>query len=218
MNTSCVSRTRCLAVWLASGALLTALAAWVAPLLGAVTSTAIGAQFDQLLLAGCAVGALLAAGWLWLGVSVVTARAWRGRPSATFPGIPEGLLRLVLAGCGVALTGGLALPGAAVSAPALVPTTQDRQQDLLHGLPLPDRAAGRPAPHLPRPSVVEVRPGDTLWGLAAHQVPSSADPAATSEQWHRIYAANRSVIGSDPDLILPGQQLRLPPTRPDIDQ
>jgi nucleoid-associated protein YgaU len=30
--------------------------------------------------------------------------------------------------------------------------------------------------------------------------------------WQRIYDRNADVIGADPDLILPGQLLELPPT------
>lgn len=58
--------------------------------------------------------------------------------------------------------------------------------------------------------------GDSLWRIAAatlqrrtSQEPTSADIASF---WPRIYAANRSVIGSDPNLILPGQQLTIPST------
>ncbi|MFJ8791828.1 transglycosylase family protein [Streptomyces sp. NPDC102462] len=43
--------------------------------------------------------------------------------------------------------------------------------------------------------------GDTLSGIAEeHRVRGG---------WHRLYSANRSTIGSDPDLILPGQRLDL---------
>ncbi|MFF0222520.1 transglycosylase family protein [Streptomyces sp. NPDC004629] len=44
-----------------------------------------------------------------------------------------------------------------------------------------------------------VREGDTLSGIAALR----------GTGWQRIYAANRSVIGADPDLIVPGQRLAL---------
>lgn len=43
--------------------------------------------------------------------------------------------------------------------------------------------------------------GDTLSGIA--------DTEDVKGGWHRLYAANRSTIGADPDLILPGQRLRL---------
>jgi LysM repeat protein len=55
------------------------------------------------------------------------------------------------------------------------------------------------APAAPRRYTV--RPGDTLSGIAAaHGLPD----------WHRLYEANRSVIGGDPNLIRPGQVLLVP--------
>ena len=44
-----------------------------------------------------------------------------------------------------------------------------------------------------------VREGDTLSGIAARH----------GTTWQRLYAANKTVIGGDPDLIVPGQQLVL---------
>ncbi|MBN0047244.1 LysM peptidoglycan-binding domain-containing protein [Streptomyces actuosus] len=44
-----------------------------------------------------------------------------------------------------------------------------------------------------------VRKGDTLSGIAARH----------GTTWQRIYAANKAVIGGDPDLIVPGQRLAL---------
>ena len=55
-----------------------------------------------------------------------------------------------------------------------------------------------------------VRPGDSLWSLAARDLPAGSPAALVTARWHAIYAANRSVIGPDPDLIVPGQRLRLP--------
>lgn len=57
---------------------------------------------------------------------------------------------------------------------------------------------------------VRVRRGDSLWGIAAAHLPPSATDRAIAAAWPRWYAANRAVIGSDPDLILPGQML-VPP-------
>jgi surface antigen len=48
-----------------------------------------------------------------------------------------------------------------------------------------------------------VVPGDTLWGIAAELLGDGA-------RYREIYDANREVIGANPDLILPGQVLRLP--------
>jgi hypothetical protein len=56
-----------------------------------------------------------------------------------------------------------------------------------------------------------VAPGDTLWDIAAGQLPADRrSNAAIADQWQRIYAANRAVIGKDPDLILPGMRLVMP--------
>ncbi|GAA0650724.1 resuscitation-promoting factor protein RpfA [Streptomyces thermocarboxydovorans] len=44
-----------------------------------------------------------------------------------------------------------------------------------------------------------VRAGDTLSGIAARH----------GTTWQRLYAANKAVIGGDPDVILPGQRLKL---------
>ncbi|MFE4964085.1 transglycosylase family protein [Streptomyces sp. NPDC056660] len=43
--------------------------------------------------------------------------------------------------------------------------------------------------------------GDTLSGIA--------DEHDVTGGWHRLYSANRATVGSDPDLILPGQRLSL---------
>ena len=57
---------------------------------------------------------------------------------------------------------------------------------------------------------VVVRPGDSLWVIAATRLgrPASNDQVAVA--WPRWYAANRVEIGSDPSLIRPGQILHTP--------
>jgi len=55
-----------------------------------------------------------------------------------------------------------------------------------------------------------VRRGDTLWSIAAGRLGPEAPAAEIDDEWHRWLAANRDVIGPDPDLILPGQLLRPP--------
>jgi hypothetical protein len=87
--------------------------------------------------------------------------------------------------------------------------------------PQVDRPAGSPASAdllTGRPAAVDadefvvVRRGDTLWSLAAARLRPSATPAEIDAEWRRWYAANRAVVGADPDLILPGQRLRAPGT------
>lgn len=58
--------------------------------------------------------------------------------------------------------------------------------------------------------VVVVRRGDTLWGIAARHLGPEASAAEVAEEWPRWYAANRAVIGDDPDLLAPGDRLRPP--------
>jgi cell wall-associated NlpC family hydrolase len=72
--------------------------------------------------------------------------------------------------------------------------------------------SGKPKPPAPKPAPVPgngtgtrytVQPGDYLSKIAAKVY-------GDSRQWRKIYDANRSVIGGNPDLILPGQVLNLP--------
>jgi nucleoid-associated protein YgaU len=57
---------------------------------------------------------------------------------------------------------------------------------------------------------VVVHRGDTLWDIVAGQLGTEASDAEVAEAWPRWYAANRDIIGENPDLILPGQVLRAP--------
>jgi len=55
-----------------------------------------------------------------------------------------------------------------------------------------------------------VRRGDSLWSIAARHLPAGATDHEIAAAWPRWYAANRTVIGPDPDLLRPGQRL-VPP-------
>jgi nucleoid-associated protein YgaU len=58
---------------------------------------------------------------------------------------------------------------------------------------------------------VLVRPGDTLWAIAARELGPGATAAQVAAEWPRWHAANLHRIGPDPDLIVPGWHLRPPP-------
>lgn len=216
---------RCLAVWLLASGVLVVLGGWLLPdLTGAVTAAAQGqhVSFDQALVQACEAVLLACAAWLWVVTAIVSTDAARGRTRSR-AGVPAGLRRLLLAACGVALATALSAPANAGPGPA----AGDRSAPgaVVQGLPLPDRATAaghvglllarelRTARHQPRAlpvAVAVVRPGDTLWGLAAADLPLGADDSAVAHRWQQIYRANRQVIGADPDLIQPDQRLCLP--------
>ncbi|QYX81126.1 LysM peptidoglycan-binding domain-containing protein [Streptomyces akebiae] len=62
----------------------------------------------------------------------------------------------------------------------------------------PSRSAGHPDRSASRGDYT-VRQGDSLSGIAARH----------GTTWRQVYAANKDVIGGDPDLIVPGQRLDL---------
>lgn len=73
----------------------------------------------------------------------------------------------------------------------------------------PFETAPAPAPAEPAPAPASaershtVVEGDTLWDIAGAEL-------GDATRWPEIYELNRDTIGADPDLILPGQVLRLP--------
>jgi resuscitation-promoting factor RpfA len=204
-------------------------------------------RFDDLVLTG-ALGVLAAAsGWLLLGI-VLTLSTRALRCSHTLAGrlaraITPSLVRSLLGGaCGAAvLVAPTTVPGAlAVPAETDRPQTQECPRrscaEVLGGLPVPDRPwSTRPAPPTIRsqPERVRVRPGDSLWAIAAAHLPA---PELTTQRpgawpvpdrppahrlpppshaeiaaaWPRWFDVNRARIGDDPDLISPGTRLVVP--------
>lgn len=119
------------------------------------------------------------------------------------------------------------LPAAAWSAPSAdPPPTAQTPPDVAGGLPAAGwvpagAAATRPAsphlvtgaPHRTAPSgEVVVHRGDSLWAIVARALGPHARDARVAAEWPRWYAANRSAIGDDPNLLRPGTILR-PPSR-----
>lgn len=216
-----MSRARLLAVWVVATVLVAALIGWLA-------AAAVPARTDFLawLVAGCSVVGIAACGWLWVLVGLVVVDELRGRPER--PGVAGAVRRGVLALCGLAIAGGLAAPAQGAGHGRGVPAPgPESAATVLAGLPTPDRATstsawlravaarsdvpGR-ADEAPADSAghVVVAPGDTLWDLARDSLPGEPDAADVVRRWREIYAANRDVVGSDPDLIRPGMRLVLP--------
>jgi hypothetical protein len=218
---------RCALVWMsvtaAMAGLIDVLGPWAIALRTAV-SPAGATPFDRALPDLAAAGLLVCAGWAWLTTSAVVVEVLRGRVgSGTSSGVPAGLRRVVLAACGVALAGGLGHPAYAASGQPHRPTSVVAR---LTGLPLPDLVAtGRRPGHHPRrhprqhqyggatqvaERIVVVAPGDTLWSIAARNLPPGCRAEAISGYWRAIYAENHAAIGPDPDLIEPGIRIHLP--------
>ena len=205
-------RRRCLLVWMSGTSSLGAGASFLLRTTGRrawADRGDLGSLSLDRVLSDLAGGVLLLClVWVWVVLTAAVAEAWRGvapsRRSASRPS--PGVRRVVLAACGVALVSAAASPAVAAGTAG----HRDRPARLqgaalLSGLPLPERAV---APS--RRDVVVVRPGDSLWAIARRDLPPGASDAAVTERWHAIYAANRVVIGPDPDLVRPGQRLLLP--------
>jgi nucleoid-associated protein YgaU len=98
--------------------------------------------------------------------------------------------------------------------PGLTPPAAHRvAPDKQHHRPARPPARVDASPPTGRHDRVVVAPGDSLWSIAARGLGQGASNAATASAWHRWYAANREVIGPDPDLIYPGERLH-PPASP----
>lgn len=214
---------------------LSRLLAWAAPLgsLAAglsspqATVDRLGVDAAVTPVAGAACWAAL--GWLLvasLAVLCASAPGRCGRLGRTVSErtVPPALRRLL----GVAL--GAALVTSAGAGPALAGGRAPARPagvvlDLDWPVPAPAGGPGGPANsraatarHSPRPlgrsaADVTVRPGDSLWSISREQLPAGAGNQAVAATWPRWYAANRSVIGADPNRLFPGQRLR-PPSLP----
>lgn len=159
-------------------------------------------SFGDLLVQCCAVAAVGATLALWLVTTQVALAVLR---TPTLPDRRVGRVRAaLLAACGIAA---LRTTMPAQAAPPDGPEPRP-VAELLAGLPLPDRAEGSG----PRAgTTVLVRPGDSLWTLAARALGDGASRAEVASYWRRLLDLNAPATGADPDLVHPGQRLRLPP-------
>jgi nucleoid-associated protein YgaU len=57
---------------------------------------------------------------------------------------------------------------------------------------------------------IVVRQGECLWSLSARSLGPRATTAEVAAAWPRWWAANRDLIGADPDVLHPGERLRVP--------
>ncbi len=183
------------------------------------------------LAAAAAVG-----GCFLLGVAVETVRTWR-RHQAGLWREPRRASRRLVSYVATTLVGLAAAPASHASAnptiTAAAPTGGPSTWNDAAGQtgatapdpgwhPTPERASdsattpqirlvgGASRDHSQLTTSITVRRGDCLWDLVARALGPDADLDEVARAWPRWYAANRHVIGADPDLLLPGQVLHAP--------
>lgn len=200
------------------GAAVTALsaasAAWLGPDAGRRTGEMVGPSFPDALLAIGSLVQLTMSVWILFTVLITALGPTTRLARVVSPRVVRGAL---FAGAAGVLT--------------ITPAHADRVVPLEHvvsGLRLPDRpaVAASDPPAAARPvagvdlngraaaGTVIVRPGDTLWAIAARFLPPDASDAEIARACDRWYATNRDVIGTDADVIFPDQRLE-PPTMKD---
>jgi len=190
------------------------------------------------LLAELGVWYVLAVSGLHVAAAVLRAAgAHRAADALAVPAVR----RLVRAGLGLGVVAASSLPspgpsagpppgtatmapaGTAVAAPAAgtaamrppPPTTATTGTATMR--PVPDAATSAPPPPIPTPTTWTVEPGDSLWSIAEEVLADrlGRPPGATEVDpwWRSLVERNRPrlVDPADPDLLLPGQVLELPP-------
>jgi hypothetical protein len=211
ITTSYRVRLRATALALATTGTLAALLGALAP----TTDLSPDQPFADLLGQWCTIVLLGCATWAWLVTLVVLLEAVRAAGGAAGPapvadrrrGLPTAYRRVLLSACGLALTAGAATPALATPGPIhLVPPAHVVQAALARAVPVVPSTTSVAHPS----SAIVVRPGDSLWRLAAERLPADAGDETITQTWHRLYAANRDVIGPDPDRLEPGQRLSRP--------
>ena len=231
------SLPRCLAVWTAITASTAAgTVLCVTSVLETLAQVRHASPDAAVLLVAAIAGALLCP-WVWLVATSTVLDHLRGRAVRG-----TGLIRrLVLAACGVAVTfaavpahayetsatraaggaaqvlDGLPFPDRASNSDSPPAAATPPPADANSPSPVAARspAASSPAPEPVEPAepvdVHVVQSGDSLWQIATEQAGTTAAPQV-QDLVTAIHDENRAVIGPDPDLILPGQEIRLPDT------
>lgn len=168
-----------------------------------------GVTFDRFIVGIAACGAVVATAMLMVSALLIVLATLTG---STFPWLarlakvsgPPWWRRAVLTVCGLVI----ATPAAATAAAA---HHTDHHGGCatscavrLDGLSLPDLPVADP------PDRIIVRTGDSLWSLAGDDLGPRASDTEIARRVDALYAANRSTIGPDPDLIFPGTHLHAP--------
>lgn len=113
---------------------------------------------------------------------------------------------------------GLGLAAAPLAAAAVAPASPASAQAAARPVdpgPLTMERLPDPTPPAAAPDEWTVAPGDHLWSIAERRLAAARghqpSDAEVAPYWRALIAANRDRL-PDPDLLFPGQRLRLPPT------
>jgi hypothetical protein len=188
-----------------------------------ISALAVEERVGAALTTGVLVAALAA--WTWWCVAVLRAIRLTRRASVARPAPRHGSrwVRAAALALGIgtlATTTAPASAGPTTPAPPTAPGCGPSAALPIDGLALPvlptvvaeGSAAVREPPREATGLLVER--GDSLWSLAERHLGPAAPPATVDRLWRRWYAANSHVVGPDPDLLVPGQRLRIPPAPP----
>jgi hypothetical protein len=176
------------------------------------TGTPVG--IDRYAAAAATTGLVVLGGWAALLTTALvaarlpaTAGAW-GRRTARrlLPAALHGVLGLTVVGL---------LPASALG-DSTAPSIQiDRVPHVSMSVSMPASPEPRdPAVTDPAPDVTKVHivaPGESLWSIAATELPPGTGPAAIDTRWRQWWHHNRAAIGADPHLIHVGLHLAAPP-------
>lgn len=108
---------------------------------------------------------------------------------------------------------------ASATAPVEGAQSANRNADATVPTGPPDGATQVQANPMPKPSQpalepttrLVVNPGDSLWSISQERLHPSATAEQVMNEVERTFELNRDRIGDDPNLILPGQEILLPP-------
>lgn len=172
-------------------------------------------RFDAALVGGAQVVLACAGTWavlLLLAAAVESVTRGRVRALARV-GCPPAWRPALLCALGALVTVTGPLGGAAHAAPRGVegPDVVPKLGPGVGLLPVPTRPHDQhhPAPR-GAPAVVVVASGDSLWAIARTRLGAAAPAVQVQALTVALHHANRAEIGPDPDLLHPGQRLRLP--------
>lgn len=101
-------------------------------------------------------------------------------------------------------------------APASTATAPATRSPAAHPAAAPAAAAASntqaiPATPKPAPTTYVVEPGDSLWDIVTRSAAPTATVESIAASVQRTYAANRDVVGPDPNILHPGEVLELQP-------